>query len=691
MAIEQQDNLQTPESLSPVPLSPTPLLNGGMDGDLVVSDSGQAAAIAPSPSNLPPIWNRWWFLPVLWGSAVLMVGATGVASFYLLTRVPPAPSCEQLSFFASRKSRLQCVAKQAESGQLEDITAALNLVGDWAADDSLLIDAKPQVTRWSEQILAIAHRTLSEQGLEPAIAITQRVPANSPIYADVQRVVAAWKESWDKGEAAFQALQESIKTVDWAKIDARSAELRESRNPYWQLKAQKELLPKITKEKQIWVNLQKARDVAKEDTVEALGEALTLVKDISKQSYTWAKAEQDINRWSDRLLVLAGTFLETEDWDQMLAAVEKIPEDSAHQSQVQDLMGLARAHILVRENTFFSFLEARAAASRIAPKSVPYTQAKTSVTHWSRQIGEITHLYLAQAIASPPMIPTLELAAAQAQAIPISSPRRTQAQTFIAQWRKEIQRLEDQPYLTSAQQIAKANTPEALKQAIALASKVQLGRSLRLNAQTLVANWTNQLEIAADRPILDKARALAANGDLSGAVRMAEQITWDRALFDEAQAAIGDWYYQIQLKEDQFILAEARSSAANGSLSSAINRASQIGYGRPLYSEAQGAIAQWQAELNALYPPSQPEPSSNSQPYNSGYTDYSQDQYPQEEYYPPEEPSSDESYDYGTDQGNVSPSDAVIRAELSPDASSEVDDPNQTGDEVQAGDGNAPL
>ncbi len=60
-----------------------------------------------------------------------------------------------------------------------------------------------------------------------------------------------------------------------------------------------------------------------------------------------------------------------------------------------------------------------------------------------------------------------------------------------------------------------------------------------------IKNWTAQLQIAEDRPILNQAKKLADSGNLAAAIDVASQIDPDRALYREAREAIKGWTSQV--------------------------------------------------------------------------------------------------------------------------------------------------
>ncbi|NEP55159.1 MAG: hypothetical protein F6K65_42795 [Moorea sp. SIO3C2] len=192
--------------------------------------------------------------------------------------------------------------------------------------------------------------------------------------------------------------------------------------------------------------------------------------------------------------------------------------------------------------------------------------------------------------------PSLEAAIEQVQEITAERPQRQQAQTLISHWRKEIERIEDRPFLAQAHQLADKGDKTSLQAAIAEAQKIEQGRALRIEAQTDIARWTKQIQVLEDQPRYNQALELASKGQLQAAIKTARTIQSGRALHNQAQQSIGEWTRRIQVAEDRPILDEAEELAYDGRLSDAIAVAGRIAPGRALYREARNAIAIWDAE-----------------------------------------------------------------------------------------------
>ena len=147
-----------------------------------------------------------------------------------------------------------------------------------------------------------------------------------------------------------------------------------------------------------------------------------------------------------------------------------------------------------RYGTIVNLLEAIAAVSRIAPDSPFAAAGQAYLPSWQSQLEDLRWLKFADLVAQLGHRASYELAIQQAQRVAPGHPRRLQGQTLIADWRVRMQRLEDRPTLVLAQQLAQPGTIAALQAATAKASQIELGRPLRIEAQTLMAEWQQEIE-----------------------------------------------------------------------------------------------------------------------------------------------------------------------------------------------------
>jgi hypothetical protein len=554
------------------------------------------------------VWSRSWqnLQSRPWLVALLASGGIGLSALIWLFSVPPSPSCQQISPLAADSERLYCADQAARQGKLDQLVAALTVVKHWPQDHPLASQANQLTDKWSRSILAIAQQKMDQGHLKEAVSIARQVPQNSSVYPEAQTVVTAWESNWDQGQKIANNTQEALKQQEWRQASEQLQLLTELNNEYWRQQAN-QLARQIGAEKQAWEQLQEAQDLAQANTPEQLAQAIMLATQVNPQSYARDEAEVERERWSQALLKIAKEYLEAGDFQGTVTAAEKVPLDSSVHAEALELTQFGQAQTFAQKDTLWSYVGAWTLGQQIKPNRPLYESAQADVADWEVQIQNLAQLKLANWFANLDRVFTYQLAVDHAQLIQLDQPRRVQAQTLIAEWRKRIEILEDRPYILLATQLAAENTIQNLKQAIAEAGKIVMGRALRLEAQTLIAQWISRIQVIEDQPVLDQARALGDQGQLDAAIEVAQRISAGRALYGEAQGAIAEWVAQIQIAEDRPILDEATTLAAQGDLTAAITTASQISPDRALYAEAQEAISRWTAERDALQIPQQPE------------------------------------------------------------------------------------
>jgi hypothetical protein len=604
MARRQSDQFHTPPQYNPSP-KPTAQFSAEATGDASSSVTAQ-----PNEGK-----RTFWQWQLIWLSLLVGFGVTGAAAFLWLLTMPPPPNCQQLSPLAADGERLYCAQQAAKSGKLEQLESAMALVQAWPKEHPLYSQGQHLIGEWSKAILGFAKAKIEVGDLKGALEIVAKIPKTSRSYPEVQEAVTAWEKNWQEGQKLYDTALAALKSEDLRKAWDYAQALFKLENVFWSQKRYNELIQQISLERNGWQRLQEARDLAKDGTPQKFAEAIVLARKIDSQLFARAKAEKEIEGWSRTLLAMATKRLGAKDLPGAIEAASVVPQDSPLFAEAQDLMQLGRAQAVTWNQSIstplpqhiFSLLEGRGAASQIAPGRPLYKQAQVQIENLQVQFQDLLRLQVASTIASFGQIGTFGLAIEQAQTIGLKQPRRIHAQTLVATWRREIQRIEDQSILTLAKQLAQPETVEGLKGGIAQVVLIAQNRPRRIEAQTLLAQWTKRIEVIQDQPFLDEALALAKQGKLSAAIEKASQIKSGRSLYAKAQDNVYQWVSELQVAQDRPILDRASELASQGSLGAAIDTASQIGYGRALYSEAAGAIGRWSAELRAnTAPPPEP-------------------------------------------------------------------------------------
>jgi hypothetical protein len=176
---------------------------------------------------------------------------------------------------------------------------------------------------------------------------------------------------------------------------------------------------------------------------------------------------------------------------------------------------------------------------------------------------------------------------------------------------RELVRI-DNHYWSSTQYLALLNEIQQAKESSELAAKQESERQAKQRERTaprsaadVLTQW-EQERVTEDATRLRRAQSLASSGTVDGlqkAISEARGVVWGTEQYDEAQALIQDWQLQVELAEDQPYLDRAIALASQGdadSLRAAIQEARKIPSYRTLYDDAQSRIDAWTVEVERL-------------------------------------------------------------------------------------------
>lgn len=569
-------------------------LNVGSDK---VSRRSTSSALVPVKKQR--LRTRAWRWMLLWLSLVSFMGVAVTCGVLLLTKLPPPIDCRKISALSADGDRLYCAQREAESGKLDQLVAALRLVQHWPKEHPLYPEAQRQMTAWSKAILNLAQQKIRQGNPSSAIAIASYIPMSSPLYKEAQAKMNAWKQNVKQVEEITSQVTNALKSQSWQKASQLISQLSQFNQEPWTLSRVDALLKKLSEEKEAWEQLEEARELAQSNTLEQIKQAIALTTQINANSYVKAQALAEQSGWSHTLVLIGAKLFEQNNFASVIDILQHIPTTAPQYAAAQDWIQLSRAAQTANKNNILALVDALSAIRSIAPQSPVHQVASSQATRWQQQLQDLKQLQVARLFASFQQRAGLTYAVNQAARIAPGRPQRLMAQTLIAQWRKEIQQIDDRNSLANARQLALGGTMAELKSAVELASQIKLGQPLRIEAQTEMAKWNRQIQALEDRPILDLAEALAQRRDLIAAISTAGQIRSDRPLYPEAQKAIANWVAQVQTAQDRPILDAAAALAAQGRYDAAIATASQIPPERALYKQAQAAIAGWTAQKAA--------------------------------------------------------------------------------------------
>ncbi|PSN13839.1 hypothetical protein C7293_14155, partial [filamentous cyanobacterium CCT1] len=544
------------------------------DFSLVIDGSEPALALPQVMPPAPKSSQSWRLLLI----SLLSCGAASAAAFgafLWLINLPPTTNCENATTVTTDRAQLFCAQTAASSGELTDVLAALDLVGGWTAEHPLHREVQPLVEQWSWVALKAAEQELRTNGsMATAQSLVSHIPVDSPVFATAQETMQTWQTEWAQGEDIMATAQTALQKQDWATTSKQLLALAELDNSHWRVEQVAALSRQIRQERQAQKLLAEAVATAVPGGSDRLGSALRTASRIDEGTYARQQAQPYLDRWSDLLLKLGQDKWYASDLDAAIALGRSAALNPSRAKVAQELIWISQARQMAQQSLttwrtapdqLVTLYRAMLLANRLPTDSPYYAQAQSSVTTWRTHLSELTRLQTAQAVGQVRDIDAIKVAITQAAKVPMGHPRRVQAQTLVAHWRQEVERLEDRPYLVKAHELAKSKTFEGLQAAIQTANAIALPRALRGEAQSWVYIWTSELQVMEDRPLLNRARSLAAQGNLSQAIAEASGIKPGRALYDEAKAAIAGWQWEIAAAERarlRALQAEAARKAA---------------------------------------------------------------------------------------------------------------------------------
>lgn len=499
-------------------------------------------------------WKLW--LAALGGCCVF--GGVGAAAFWWLTTPPPSPDCRQLSPLATDMEQLLCAQQSARSGDLPKILAGLELVGQWSPDHPLYREAQRLIAAWSDPVLSAARERIERSDLQGAIELANRIPKTSSSYKDAQAAIAEWNRDWQKGEAIAAAARKAMQEQNWVLANEKIAVLQDFPQDHWRYQRATALSQLVLAEQRGRQVLMQARTLATGAQATQLGAAIGLLSQINRQTYAWMDAQKPLQQWSEILLTQGWQFWQQGKLDDAMAVTTPVLQNPALATTAQELLWLsqARKHALASTTTLkptlpqlWNLSAAIATVDRIPPTSRYASQSQALLQNWQAQLQDLSLLQVAWSVGEISLPLSQQMALWQAAQVGPERPRRAQAQTLLSYWKVGIRRLQDQPYLAYARQLAAKGTISAFQAAIAQAQLISANRPRRTEAQTLIASWMQQIQTIEDQPILNQAWTLANQGNLTRAIQMASSIAPRRALYGQAQAAIEGWQASIRATE----------------------------------------------------------------------------------------------------------------------------------------------
>ncbi|MEQ8998435.1 MAG: chromosome segregation ATPase [Coleofasciculus sp. B1-GNL1-01] len=556
----------------------------------------------PSPQQPKEPRRRFTLGWTFWMTVIILVsGGIGFSSVALLLKLPAVPNCPSIFWpTASASVRLYCSQLAANKRTTKDLLEAIALIDALPKDHPLRPEINRHIEEWSVEILAIGEEKFQAGQLEEAIEIANRIPRDVPAFTLVKEQIKEWETLWQKASGIYEQAEEHLRQSNWTLAFREAVKLTTIDNQYWAAVKYNQLVDLIQIGRDDSQKLDEAYRLSKTGRVDDILKAIEAAEKITPKSFAYKEAQDLIAESGNKLLKLATSRLEQRNWQGVLEIANKLPASVKLPDVKADLIDLANAISLAESGSIGDLEIAIASAQKLGTDRPLYDEGQELIDRWQREIEDVARLERARTFASSGLVSDLQIAIAEAKLIPSRNPRYQEARAEISQWTRQIQTIEDQPYLDRATQLASFGGVQSLREAIQEARRIAPNRALYSEAQSKIKDWTRTVQRLEDQPYLDQARTLANSGNLSAAIAAAEQIKSGRVLYGEAQSLIKGWKTEVLGQQRLQQAYRAATPGTPDAIVEAIRLARQVPSSAKVRGDAVSAVNRWSYQLLAL-------------------------------------------------------------------------------------------
>ncbi len=543
-------------------------------------------------------WNllNWKICGVL---IVLFSGGLGYGAMSTLLKLPAVPDCHDIFLpFTSASTRLSCAQIAADKNNVEDTLEAIHLVENLPKDHPLRPEINRLVAELSLDVLKFGERKFQEGDLEGAIATAKEVPSHAEAYELVEDKITKWESIWTEAQEDYEAAEKQLKQSHWNLAFREAVRLTYSDNKYWATIKYREMVAQINQGRLDSAKLDEAYKAIRRGGADNLLKAIEISQVIKSDSYAHKEAQDLIGDAVEKLMSLAYKALDNSNWSLAAKIANKLPANLKDQDKIDEIHFLSDAGSRAQLGTISSLESAIFSAQKIQAESSLHNKATKLISRWQLEIEDVAYLEEARRLARPGRVRDLRAAIAKAQLIPRYNPRYEEAQSKVRSWTREVQLAEDRPILDRATQLARYDGGVAsLQDAINEASQINSSRPLYGEAQNKIQQWSSSIQRQQDQPLLNQAERLASSGNLLAAIDTARRIRSGRNLHSEAQGKIRGWQREINARDNLQRAYRVAASQTPEALAQAIRTARQVPNGTSASRERNQAINNWSYQM----------------------------------------------------------------------------------------------
>ncbi|MFM1842344.1 MAG: hypothetical protein RLZZ490_1080 [Cyanobacteriota bacterium] len=538
-----------------------------------------------------------------WAALLIVVsGGIGFVSTNWLLSLPKSPQCSRIFWpVASASMRLYCAQVAAEERTVDSLLKAIELLAGLPKNHPLATEVNRNIEEWATEVLDLSEEFFQAGKLEEAIASAKRIPDHVQAYTLVEERIAAWQELWGKGEEIYGEVEADLRKSRWNSAFRNAVRLLNLDNRYWSTTKYNDAIRNIQIAQEESSKLDAAYKILNRGGIDNWLKAIEDASKIPKESYAHEEAQVLIGKAVDKLTDRIETLIDERDWQTLANLMDRLPVAYFPAADINDWQVLATAGSEAQTGTVDGLELAITTAERITDPSRPYyALAQTLIKGWRTEETAMQQLDKARNTAEAGTISALNQAIAQAQLVPQDNPRYGDAARDISNWTKQVQISEDSPVLNKARELANSGNIGDIEQAIQQARQISSDRALYGEAQQNIQEWQGLVQTQEDQPILDQAIALGNAQNYPAAISTAQQIAKGRALSAEARKYIGRWQTEINAQRN---LKRAQDLAANRtieSLTQAIRVIKQVPRSTDAGSQRESSINNWSYQILSL-------------------------------------------------------------------------------------------
>ena len=398
---------------------------------------------------------------------ILVSGGVGFSATNWLLKLPQSPQCSRIFWpIASASMRLYCAQVSAEEKTVDSLLKAIELVAGLPKDHPLAPEINRNIEQWSKEILDLAEDSYQSGNLQGAIATAKRIPNHVQAYNLVESRVQAWQQTWQQGEAIYADVEQSLRKSRWNEAFRNAVRLLNLDNRYWETVKYDGAIKNIQMAQEDSSKLDNAYNILRRGGIDNWIKVITEAQKIPNTSYAYEEAQNLIAQVKEKVTAEIQTLIDQQDWQTMASTIARLPEQAFAAEDLNDWQLLSSAGSDAQSGTLEGFQAAIDTAERMTDQSRSlYPLAQKLLSSWRQEETALSQLAQARNTASAGTVEALRAAVIEAELITSDNPRYPEARREIRNWTEQIQISEDEPLLNRAKQLALSGQAADLEQA----------------------------------------------------------------------------------------------------------------------------------------------------------------------------------------------------------------------------------